>query len=142
MTSGDDERMEPPLDGDLFGEVRGDVAGKLTGSLTDTLLSGDGLVGQASGLMHKIGTISGFFEGEIDRLSGELKGHIIGSLSTKPGAQLKLEFHGCLRPWRRVDVSQWHDGEIIGGVTVQVQVPREQEPCSYKMPPTDTRVKV
>jgi hypothetical protein len=141
--------MEPPLDGDLFGEVDGDAEGMLTGSLTGAVLSSDGLVesidelvGQVSGQLYNIGTVSGSFKGEIDRLSGELRGYITGSLSTRPGTRLRLEFHGCLRPWRCVDISQWHDGEIIGGMTVQVQVPREWGPCSFEMPPTDTRVKV
>jgi Zn-dependent metalloprotease len=141
MAPGADERLEPPLDGDLYGEMGGDVEGKFTGSLTDTVLKKDVLVGQFAAHLHGVGTVCGRFEGKIDLHTGEVHGHVVGSHPLKLGEGLDAEIRACLRPWRRVDVSQWHDGELIGGVTVQVQVPWERGPCAYKLPPTDTMVK-
>jgi Zn-dependent metalloprotease len=142
MAPGADERLETPLDGDLFGEVGGDVEGKFEGSLIDTTLRREVLDGNITGLVNREGTINGRFEGTIDLKTGEVQGQVIGSHSEKLGAELRFRITGCLRPWRRVNVSQWHDGELVGGVTVQVQVPWDRGPCTINLPPTDIQVRV
>ena len=136
---GADEELEPPLDGDLYGSLHGVYDGDLEGSLVETLLSGSRPVGQFSTLLGDKLTIAGRFEGEIDLRAGEVLGVVAGPHPEKAGEEIKLHLKGWLRPWRRVDVSQWAGTQLIGGVTLQAQVPWERGPFG-KLPPTDTLV--
>jgi hypothetical protein len=142
MPPGLDEKLSPPLDGDVWGKMHGDFEAEFSGSLTDTVLDGDDLVGQFAALLTEIGTISGPFKGTLDRATAELQGEVYCPHPHQAGAHAVVEIHGCLRPWRHVDISQWHKDELLGGVTVQVQVPWEKGPCTQKLPPTDTKVTI
>jgi Zn-dependent metalloprotease len=142
MPSGADKALAPPLDGDVYGEMYGDLGGAFTGSLTDTVLVGHDLKGRFAAQVKGLGAVCGLFEGTIDLGTAEMAGRVVGPHPEEPAVELFVDIKGCLRPWRRVDVSQWHDRELVGGVTVQVQVPWEGGPCAYKLPPTDTRVTV
>jgi Zn-dependent metalloprotease len=141
MAPGADEKLQPPLDGDLIGFLHGDYQGKFEGSLVETVLHGSYLVGQFSTLVRDAVTVCGRFEGEIDLRSGEVRGVVVGPHPEKAGERIKVELEGWLRPWRRVDVSQRVGTRLIGGVTLQVQVPWERGPFP-KLPPTDTHVRL
>ncbi|MEK7753759.1 MAG: M4 family metallopeptidase [Acidobacteriota bacterium] len=139
--AGADREMEPPLDGDLRGHLYGDVAGPFTGSLTDTTLEGGELRGRMTANLPHIGAVVGIFSGSVDLHTGQISGRLLGSSPCpKRPDQVCLGVEACLRPWRRVDISQWHEGELIGGVTVQVQVPFGKGPCKLELPPTGTKV--
>jgi hypothetical protein len=70
--------------------------------------------------------ITGSFEGRLRILTLKIKGWIIGVLQS-PGKdndeRTSLCIKGCLRPWRRVDISQVVKDQAIGGITVQVPSP-------------------
>jgi hypothetical protein len=79
------------------------------------------------------GTITGSFEGVVKTLTLEIKGWIIGVLQSPGkdnGERTSVGIKGCLRPWRRVDISQVVRGQAIGGITVLVQVPSPGAGCS------------
>jgi Zn-dependent metalloprotease len=137
---GADEALEPPLDGDVRGTMHGDFEGEYSGSLTGTILDGNGLAGQFAALLPETGIISGPFKGALDWETAEINGRVVCPHPHKAGEHAVVEVEGCLRPWRRVDISQWADDELIGGVTVQVQVPWSKGPCAHKLPPTETKV--
>jgi Zn-dependent metalloprotease len=142
MPYGADARLEMPLDGDLQGELYGDVSGPFTGSLTHTVLENQVLQGHLAGSLPHIGAVVGLFTGTINLDTGQVKGKVIGSSPCpKVVERICLGVHACLRPWRRVEISQWHGPDLIGGVTVQVQVPWQKEPCALKLPPTHTKVR-
>jgi hypothetical protein len=70
-----------------------------------------------------------------------VKGKVIGS---HPCADIDkpvcVGVEACLRPSRRVEVSQWDGSELVGGVTLQIQVPMKHGHCARELPPTNTRV--
>jgi hypothetical protein len=153
MSSGADTHLETPLNGDIWGELHEGLSGPFTGSLTDTILRGKRLKGQFSAnriyslakswpeaLFHPR-TIVGMFTGTINLDTGRVSGTVVGSYQRgKAVDRIKMRIEACLRPWRRVNISQWHNGDILGGVTIQVQVPWEKDPCTVKLPKTNTKV--
>ncbi len=140
---GADERLEMPLDGDVHGQLYGDMSGPITGSLTDTVLEGQTLKGLFSGTIPHIGGIVGTFSGTIDLNTGQVKGRIIGPHPcVKVAERICMALDGCLRPWRRVNISQWEGPNLLGGISVQIQVPWKKGPCAFRLPPTDTEVAV
>jgi hypothetical protein len=146
MPAGADRFLEQPLDGDLRGAVEGDLQGRFEGSLTGAALSlgiraGQGIVtGQFSALVDGIGSVLGDFEGRIDLRTGRVTGAVEGDHPDRPGDRMHCQIEARLRPWRRVEISQWLDGEILGGITVQVQVPGRRTRFGLRLPPTDTQV--
>lgn len=141
MPPGADARLEPPLDGSIEGRLYGDVAGEFTGSLRNVALEGSGIRGRFSALVPHVGPLVGTFGGTIDLTTGQVKGKVIGS---HPCATIDrpvcVGVEACLRPSRRVEVSQWDGAELIGGFTLQVQVPMKQGPCARELPSTTTHV--
>jgi hypothetical protein len=142
MPEGADRKLQPPLDGDVWGKMQGYFEEEFEGSLTGTVLDGNQLVGQFAALLEEWGTISGPFKGTLNFETAEVQGSVHCPHPHKAGEYVQMEILGCLRPWRHVDVSQWAGDELVGGVTVQVQVPWEKGPCARKLPPTDTRVTI
>jgi hypothetical protein len=109
--------------------------------LTRAELKDGRLRGRISLIIPDVGAVAGGFVGRLDLHTGELAGRIVGTSMHGPqGQRQMLGFHGCIEPWRHVNVSQWRAGEALGGFTVQVQVPRERGPCARELPPTDTFV--
>lgn len=47
---------------------------------------------------------------------------------------------GCLRPDRVINIGQVYQGNVVGGVSFQVQVPLPQGTCFEELPPTGTMV--
>jgi hypothetical protein len=138
-----DVRLEPPLDGDLSGQMYGDLAGPFTGSLTEVIMEGQAIRGRFAGMLRHVGAVSGIFNGNIDLDTAEVKGSVVGGHPcSKDNRKVCLGIDACLRPWRRIEVSQWHEHELIGGVSFQIQVPRQKGPCKLELPPTDTEVAV
>jgi len=143
MPPGADARLELPLDGNLDGVLYGDVAGRFIGSLSEVALEGSGIRGRIAAQLPHLGSLVGIFTGSIDLSTGQVKGKVIGS---HPCANIDkpvcVGVEACLRPSRRVEVSQWDGSDLIGGVTLQIQVPFKHGPCVRELPPTDTRVTV
>lgn len=141
MPPGADARLEPPFDGHLDGHLYGDVAGRFIGSLSDIALEGTGIRGRFAAQLPHVGPLVGTFTGIIDLSTGQVKGKVIGSY---PCANVDKSgcfgVEACLRPSRRVDVSQWDGADLIGGVTLQIQLPLKHGPCAREFPPTNTRV--
>lgn len=143
MKEGADRQLEPPLDGDVQGNLFGSISAPVTGTLTATVYDGSRLGGRFAGSVEELGALVGGFEGKIDTKTGEIKGRVIGIFQCGGSGKSDracVGVKGCLRPWRRVDISQWLEGAPLGGITVQVQVPLNSGPCGVKLPPTDTRV--
>ena len=141
MPPGADARLEPPFDGNLDGHLYGDVAGRFIGSLSDIALEGSGIRGRFAAQLPHVGPLVGTFNGTIDLSTGQVKGKVIGS---HPCANVDKSVcfgvEACLRPSRRVNVSQWDGADLIGGVTLQIQLPLKHGPCARELPPTNTRV--
>lgn len=138
---GADRELQLPLDGDVRGHLYGTVSGPFTGSLTDTTLAGLELRGRLSASLPHIGAVVGLFTGTIDLHTGQISGRILATTTClKRKEQVRVGVEACLRPWRRVDISQWHGADLLGGITIQVQVPWGRGPCAVKLPPADTKV--
>jgi Zn-dependent metalloprotease len=143
MPPGADKYLQPPFDGDINGELFGFINSSFYGTLTETNSDGEHLEGRLAANMEEIGTITGIFEGKLNTLTHEIKGRLIGgfqSPSKDDSEKTYVGLKGCLRPWRRLDISQVARGQAIGGITVQVQVPNGEGICSQILPPTDTNV--
>lgn len=139
---GADAMLEPPLDGSLEGHLFGDISGPFVGSLTDASLVGTSISGRLSARLPHIGSIVATLTGTIDVSTGRVTGKATGIRNCQgDDRRFCIGLEGCLRPWRRVEISQWDGKELLGGVTVQVQIPLKlRGPCASALPPTDTRV--
>ena len=141
MPPGADEQLEPPLDGELEGTFFGSLSGSFSGTLTETAWDGEHLQGRFAANLEYVGVLVGGFEGELNVLTGEVKGRVSGVFrcAAKEGSSAAcVGVEACLRPLRRVDISQIVDEEQIGGITIQAQVPMPDGPCARELPPTDT----
>ncbi len=141
MPPGADDALETPLDGDLRGIISEDTDRDFTGSLTDArLVSRSRVTGQFSGLADEIGSVCGVFTGTINLRTGWLSGTVDGPHPQEADRTIHAEIKARLRPWRRVEISQWADDELLGGVTVQVQGPSRRGRFGYRPPGTDVYV--
>lgn len=139
--SGADKLLEMPLDGDLIGKIFGRFSGDFTGSLTNITIKNQKFVnGRFSGLLSKIGFLTGKFDGIIDLKTGKVNGTLIPCIDEKNKKDSKIKIDACLRPWRRINISQWLKKELLGGLTIQIQIPWNNNVFNYKNPPTDTKV--
>jgi Zn-dependent metalloprotease len=143
MATGAEQGLEPPFDGDIEGEMYGYVSGPFSGTLSETKWDGESLKGLFAANVEYIGFVAGEFQGWLNPSTGEIKGAVRGSFQyeQKEGdEQAPIAVRGCLRPWRQLNISQLVDGQPIGGITIQVQVPLPPGPCAQELPPTDTNV--
>lgn len=136
---GADKQLELPLDGDLNGRMIGEIQGSFTGTLTDTVLEGSQIRGNFAGIVGQRAAVVGLLDGTIDLRTAEIRGDVIaGHPDRSDEERIEVTIRGCLRPWRRVEISQWAEDDFIGGITIQVQVPWNNSPCPYNLPPTGT----
>ena len=145
MPPGEDQQLEPPFDGEVRGKVFDSLSGSFTGTLTQTNWDGERLKGQLAANLNEIGSFIGNFEGTLDVKTWQIQGRAIGDFQdagTENTSQLSLEIEACLRPLRRIDISQLVNGQPTNGTTVQVQVSIPDNPYDWKLPPTDTYVGV
>ncbi len=133
-----DRRLDPPYDGQVMGDLYGPLTGAFAGALTDVRVVGGQLTGVLSGHVGRLTGVGGQFEGTLDRSTGRIEGVVRGASCCADGD--RIGFEGCLRPFRRVNVSQILGGDPIGGVTLQVQVPPLHAGCRFEVPPTATLV--
>jgi hypothetical protein len=143
MPPGEDQQLEPPFDGEVRGKVFGSLSGPFAGTLTDITWDGQRLKGRLVGNLDEIGSFIGSFEGTLDVKTWQIKGRVIGNFQcagTGNTSQPCLGLEACLRPLRRIDISQLVNGQPINGTTVQVQVPIPDNPYAWKLPPTNTYV--
>ena len=128
----------------MYGQVFGPISGSITGALTETRLDQDELQGHLSAHLADIGIVIGTFKGSINLFTGQIKGKIFGTFQstgetdTESGSKC-IGIEACLRPLRRINISQMANGEAIGGITIQVQVPMPVGSCMEErmLPPTD-----
>lgn len=145
VTEGADQRLEPPFDGKVNGELFGPLCGPFEGALRETTWDGACLRGRFSAALADLGTLTGIFDGKLNTATGEVTGRVNGKwecAGQRGDERLCAGVRGCLRPLRRIDLHQVVNGEAIGGITVQVQVPMVEGPCAYKLPPTDPWVPI
>ena len=143
MPPGEDQQLEPPFDGEVRGKVFGSLSGPFAGTLTDITWDGQRLKGRLVGTLDEIGSFIGSFEGTLDVKTWQIKGRVTGNFQcagTGNTSQPCLGLEACLRPLRRIDISQLVNGQPINGTTVQVQVPIPDNPYAWKLPPTNTYV--
>lgn len=141
MPPGADRQLEPPFDGELKGQLYGSMSAPFTGALTRVKWDGNRLRGLLTANIADLGQLVGAFDGRVDVSSATVKGRVLGSFQCSGRdsvQQMCAGVEACLRPLRRVDISQLVDGVPFGGITIQVQVPT---PCAEALPPTDTRVR-
>jgi hypothetical protein len=144
-----DKQLEPPFDGSIKGEMWGSISGPFSGTLTETTWDGIHLQGRFTSNLDYIGIITGGFTGSLDVHTGHIEGLVSGTLQgadgkATTGDHISIRVKAYLRPLRRVNVSQTVNGETIGGITVQVQVPpipMAVDSSIYDwLPPTDNFV--
>ncbi len=143
MPPGEDQQLEPPFDGEVRGKVFGSLSGPFIGTLTETNWDGERLKGRLAVNLDEIGSFIGNFEGTLDVKTWQIKGRATGDFQdagTGNTSQLSLGIEACLRPLRRIDISQLVNGQPTNGTTVQVQVSIPDNPYDWKLPPTDTYV--
>lgn len=144
MVKGADQRLELPLDGEIKGQVSGSLSGSITGSMSQTILKGTHLRGLLSAHISDMGILTGTFDGHLDTSIGHIRGIVDGTVQSAVNRSkefVNIDLEGCIRPFRRVDIRQLVNGEPIGGITIQVQVPILSGPCVQELPSTDTFVK-
>lgn len=145
-----DRQLEPPFDGSLKGEMWGSFSGNFSATLTETTWDGLYLQGRFACNLEYIGIITGGFDGSLDVYTGQIEGLVSGTLQETDGKvnaneRVSIGVKANLRPVRRVNVSQYVNGEAIGGITIQVQVPPPipmavDSSKNDWLPPTDTFV--
>jgi len=138
---GADKILEQPLDGDLYGEIYGHICGPFTGSLTETMMEGERLRGHFAGTIPYVGVVVGEFDGRINLKTGAVKGRAtVSDPCLKRIERTCIGINAHLRPWRRVNISQWMGKELLGGITVQVQIPWEKGPFGLRLYSTESKV--
>ena len=143
MLPGADKRFEPPFDGELQGRVFGALSGAVTGNLMGTTWDGEQLRGTLAAHLEEVGMLVGAFEGRLNVHTGEVKGRMTAAFDCagmEHSGRICVGIEACLRPLRRVNISQYINGEPIGGISIQVQVPMPEGACAQELPPTETRV--
>jgi len=81
----------------------------------------------SGGMGRRKARINGRFTGELDRKTGALRGHLSGDLYVgrrRPQRDVRMRLEGVLLPLRVVNFTQLVDGEPVGGVTLQLKLPR------------------
>ena len=119
------------------------MCGPFSGFIKNVNLENQKVQGSISGRIGDIGAIFGNFNGHINPQGAEIIGTVTGvfQCSGMVGTERTcLGIKACLRPYRRIDLSQVHDGKSLGGITIQIQVPIPGKLCSISLPPTDTHV--
>lgn len=87
--------------------------------------------------------VAGRFTGDLDVSTAQFNGTIDGMIQFnrfKEPEHLRVHVKGCLRPDRTINIGQYHRGQPLGGVTLQVQVPLPTGICFQELAPTDTFV--
>jgi hypothetical protein len=138
MAPGADKQLLLPFDGEVWGEMFGSLTGQFTGTLTETTWDGEQLRGQLAADLDNLGTLLGGLEGSLNVHTGAIRAKVDGMFHAagKAGSQrVVVGVTGSLRPLRRVDITQFVEGQPIGGVTVQVQVPPLSAACEDELPP-------
>jgi len=125
-TSLDDNTLcSPPYDGSMRGHVWGCISGPVSGTLTQTTGDGSHIQGHAAVKVTGSCTlIVGRFKGRLDCKSGKITGIINGSHAC--GGSMKnvcIPFEGSIRPIRRIDIEQFGDKGVLGGVSFHLQQP-------------------
>ena len=101
------------------------------------------LAGRIALNLDMIGTFTGMFEGKLDTRSGDLSGKATGvycCAGAANGKRMCVGVKACLRPLRRINISQIAGDTTIGGLTIQIQVPMPLHRYARPLPPTDTYV--
>ena len=118
--------LEAPFDGDINGIASGTISGQLSGVLTKIKPNNDKIKGLLSANIQGIGSIVGQFEGKLDVKTRQINGTVHGNYQScnknNTGIQC-IHIVGFLMPWRRVEIAQLLNGEILGGISIQIQIP-------------------
>jgi hypothetical protein len=130
--------LEDPYDGMIKGRIMDSPQSAFTGLLFNARVEGNGLKGQMSINTDTLQHITGLFGGNLELTTGAFKGKI-QYLENGMGHSVQAE--GCLRPIRIINISQYHKGEAVGGLSVQVQVPLPPGNCFEELPDTDVLVR-
>ena len=145
IPEGSDRMLEAPFDGRLRGELEGEggFGGKVDGVLSDSRMRKERFEGVVALTDAEGSQVNGWFTGKLDAEAGRLDGVIEGTVQTRGGGEksdIRARFSGCLRPERVLNIAQVVDGEAIGGLSIQVQVPLPPDSCFDELPPTSTMV--
>lgn len=145
MPGGTDQRFEPPLDGTIRGQLYGSVCGPFEGSVSESRWDGKRLRGRFTATIAELGMLNGMLDVKVDTATGKIRGHATGiwvcGLDRKNNQRVCAGVQGWLRPHRRIEISQIVNGQAIGGMTIQVQVPMPEGSAGiFPMPPTETKV--
>ena len=129
--------LEEPYDGMVKGRIIDSPQRAFTGLLFNARLESTGLKGQMSINTETLQHITGIFEGILELATGIFKGKV-KYLENGTGKFVQVE--GCLRPVRVINIAQYHKGEAVGGLSVQVQVPLPSGSCFEELPDTEVLV--
>lgn len=129
------DALQAPFDGNIIGHIMDtNHSNSFSGNLFKATLVGDNLKAQISMNTEEGNHIMGLFDGQLDVNTAKFK----GKLSTQHHQRLMIE--GCLRPQRVINIGQYHRGEPLGGISVQVQVPLPKGSCFEEFPSTNVYV--
>jgi len=133
-------RLEAPFNGSITGQFTGKISTSFSGNLFNASLTGYAFKAQMS-----VGTadgrhVDGKFDGTLNLDTGRFKGTLTGNIQSDKTEAIALQAEGCLRPTRAINIGQYHKGQPLGGITIQVQVPLPEGSCFEKLPPTDIYV--
>ena len=135
----DDTRCLPPFDGEVRGELSGLLSGQVSGTFTNVRGSAASLTGTIALRIKGGGLFTGRFEGRLDCSCGEISGRVVGVFPCGGDTRRVCgQLRACLRPFRRVEIEQYDGERILGGVTLQFQIPMPEK-CRWPHAPTDTR---
>lgn len=136
-----DQNLQAPFNGRIVGSISGSHSGEFIGNLFRSALKGQTFTAQIT-LNTKMGDhVSGQFNGLLNLSTGKLNGSLTGVIQLKSGKHSEktvLHVEGCLRPDRLINISQYYQGQPLGGISLQVQVPLPSGSCFQELPPADT----
>ena len=128
------ELIFPPYDGTIKGKIYGDVAGPFEGQISQvtekhTLKTEDTIRIEANvaGTLGILARMTGKLQGELNLRNGKIHAKISGNLYYKgrrSSISPQMAIRGNIDPIRAINFTQFVAGEPVGGVTVNVKLPR------------------
>ena len=117
--------LRPPLDGELEGSIYGDLCGPFKGNLSEVKYTGKGrITAVIAGTVNKIGSVTGRFEGYVDRKEAVIEGYalVVFSAVEKSLSQKKVivGVKAKLTPIRVINFVQMVGNQEIGGITARL----------------------
>lgn len=119
-------KLRPPYDGEVVGELYGELCGRFAGNLSKVVIRAKGRIeGVLSMRIGDIGSATGRFEGRLDlkrmSIEGRARVSFAPYIASKLGHSIRIVgIKARLSPVRVINFTQRVNGEVVGGVTVNI----------------------